>query len=61
MVKSEVDIGEVYAVKVSNKIVPVRIESVNTRFGGYDGVNIKTGRRVRIKTAAKLRYKVVVK
>ena len=52
--------GEVYAVKVSGKICPVRLDRVHHAIpgyaGGWWGTNLNTGRAVRIKTAAKLRY-----
>jgi len=55
MKKAEVQIGETYAVKVSGRIVLVRLDR-ESPFGGYDGTNLKTGRRVHVKTAARLRY-----
>lgn len=57
MLKAEVRIGASYAAKVSNAIVPVRIVSVS-RYGGWDAVNERTGRAVRIKSAARLRYPI---
>lgn len=57
MRKSEVDIGAVYTVKVSNKLVPVKILRVS-RFGGWEGENFHTGRSVRVKTAARLRNRL---
>ena len=51
--------GEIYAVKVGNDIVPVRILTPSVR-GGWIGHNEKTGRDIHIKTAAKLRYKMEV-
>lgn len=47
-------LGNVYIVKVSNNLVPVRLEQPSI-YGGWVGRNMKTGREVRIKTAAKLR------
>ncbi len=44
-------------VKVSGKIVPVRITGENAS-GGWDGVNQATGKVVRIKSPARLRSKV---
>lgn len=52
--KAEVQLGQVWTAKVSNQIVKVRLDAVS-RFGGWDAVNLKTGRSVRIKSAAKLR------
>lgn len=54
MKKSEVKIGSVYVVKVSDKLTRVRIDR-ESEYGGWDGINLNTGREVRIKTAAKLR------
>lgn len=54
MKKSEVTLGKVYAVKVSGKIVPVRLDSEST-CGGWNGTNLNTKREVRIRSAAKLR------
>lgn len=58
MRKSQVSIGSTYAVKVSDRIVPVTLTAEN-RFGGWIGRNEKTKRDVRIKSAARLRYPVV--
>ena len=51
----DVVIGATYAAKVSGQVVPVQIEG-ESRYGGWDGVNIETGRAVRIRTAGRLRY-----
>jgi len=56
MKKNEVKIGQAYRVKVSGSIADVRITGVNAN-GGWDGVNIATNRKVRIKTAQRLRGK----
>jgi molybdopterin biosynthesis enzyme len=54
MKKNEVEIGRHYIVKVSGKLTRVRILRESS-YGGWDGVNVETGRAVRIKTAARLR------
>ena len=54
MKKSEVKIGGTYTVKVSGQLAPVRI-TANSPYGGWVGVNTKTNREIRIKTAARLR------
>jgi hypothetical protein len=54
MRKKDVQIGETYIVKVSGNLVPVRLTG-ESRYGGWDGINTKTKRSVRIKTAARLR------
>lgn len=57
MKKAEVRIGGHYEAKVSGGIAVVRIVAISP-FGGWTGTNIKTGRDVRIKTAARLRREV---
>ena len=54
MKKNEVKIGSVYAAKVSDKLVPVRITSVSI-YGGWDAQNLQTKRDVRIRGAQRLR------
>ena len=54
MKKNDVTIGQTYVVKVSGKLAPVRLVS-ESRYGGWNGVNVKTNRDIRIKSAAKLR------
>lgn len=59
-----VKLGETYLVKVSDNIAPVRLDrkAMDTqnaagqwRSGGWWGTNLKTGREVRIRSAARLR------
>lgn len=57
MKKADVKMGACYKVKVSGKIVAVRITGENAS-GGWDGVNQATGKAVRIKSPARLRSKV---
>jgi hypothetical protein len=57
MKKSEVKIGSVYTAKVTNKVVQVRIDA-ESRYGGWDGTNLETGKKVRIHSPAKLRSAV---
>ena len=54
MKKNEVKVGNVYTAKVSDKLVEVRIDAVN-RHGGWDATNLSTNKKVRIKTAQRLR------
>ena len=54
MKKSEVKIGGTYTAKVTNKLVQVRIDA-ESRYGGWDATNLGTGKKVRIKSPAKLR------
>lgn len=57
MKKDEVQIGGLYTAKVSDKVVTVRIDGVNSR-GGWNATNTATGKRVRIKSAQRLRAEV---
>ena len=57
MRKRDVELGGLYLAKVSNRLVPVRVKS-ESRFGGWDAVNQKTGRDVRIKSAQRLRRRL---
>jgi hypothetical protein len=54
MKRSEVQLGGVYIAKVSNRLVQVRIDGEN-RYGGWDATNLATGKKVRIKSAQRLR------
>ena len=64
MKKANVKVGETYMAKVSGKLGKVRLTG-ESRFGGWDGVNVETNRKVRIKSAQRLRpvpkAKVIVK
>jgi hypothetical protein len=57
MKKNEVKIGETYLAKVTGKVVPVRIFRENPR-GGWDAINTKTRRTVRVKSAQRLRKRL---
>ena len=57
MKKSEVKIGGVYTAKVTNKLVQVRIDA-ESRYGGGTATNLATGKKVRIKSPARLRAAV---
>ncbi len=54
MKKNDVETGATYVAKVSGKLARVRIERENPH-GGWDATNVDTGRRVRIKSAQRLR------
>ena len=56
MKKAEAQIGETYRVKVSGNMADVRITGENPH-GGWDGINVLTNRKVRIKSAQRLRGK----
>jgi len=55
--KCNVTLGQVYAVKVSGRIQPVRLIA-ESPYGGWVGRNEETGREVRIRSAAKLRARL---
>jgi hypothetical protein len=57
MKKNDVVLGQVYAVKVSGRIQPVRIIA-ESPYGGWVGRNEQTGREIRIRSAAKLRARL---
>jgi hypothetical protein len=54
MKKNEVQIGGTYRAKVTDKVVSVRIDAENPH-GGWDATNLETNRKVRIKSAQRLR------
>jgi hypothetical protein len=57
MKKDEIKIGHLYEAKVSDRIVSVRIDSTNSH-GGWNATNTATGKRIRIKSAQRLRRAV---
>jgi hypothetical protein len=57
MKKRDVTVGRVYAVKVSGQVQEVRLVA-ESPYGGWVGRNLRTGREVRIRSAARLRYPV---
>jgi hypothetical protein len=59
MRKKDVQIGAVYTAKVSGVLTTVRIKSERYGGSGWVGVNEKTGREVRVRTAARLRSLVL--
>jgi len=54
MKTSEIKVGGTYLTKVTNSVVPVRLDRENPH-GGWDATNLVTNKRVRIKTAQRLR------
>ena len=54
MKKKDVSVGKVYAVKVSGKVVPVKLVSESS-YGGWNGKSLVTGRDIRVKTGGRLR------
>jgi len=57
MRKNEVSIGKRYIAKVSGNLVEVRLLR-ESPYGGWDAINLKTNRKIRIKTAGRLRREV---
>lgn len=59
MLKRQVRIGSHYAIRHSgeSKLSVIRIDS-ESQYGGYNATKLKTGRTIRIKSAAKLRFEV---
>jgi hypothetical protein len=57
MKKNEIEVGGLYTAKVSGKVVKVRIDSANTH-GGWNATNTATGKRIRVKSAQRLRKAV---
>jgi hypothetical protein len=56
MKKREVEIGGVYAAKVSGRVVAIRIDR-ESPYGGWDATNLATGRTVHVRSAARLRWR----
>ena len=54
MNKGQVIVGGIYVAKVSDRLVPVRIDSIHSK-GGWNATNTKTGKRIHIKSARRLR------
>ncbi len=54
MKKNEIKIGQAYMANVNGSEAPVRIDAENPH-GGWDAKNLVSGRKVRIKTAQRLR------
>ena len=57
MKTNDVKVGGVYTAKVTDKLVPVRIDA-ESRHGGWEGTNMATGKKVRIKSPQRLRAEV---
>jgi len=54
MKTNEIKIGGTYLAKVTDKVVPVRLDAENSH-GGWDATNLVTNKKVRIKSAQRLR------
>lgn len=57
MKKEQIQIGKRYVAKVSGREVIVRIDS-ESQYGGWNATNYMTGRKLRIKTAARLLHAI---
>ena len=57
MKKAEIGLNHVYEAKVAGKLAPVRIVEAHPN-GGWIGRNERTGREVRIRSAARLRREI---
>ena len=55
MKSKDVKVGRYYTAKVSDRLTTVRIEAANPR-GGWDALNLRTKKKVRIKSAQRLRH-----
>jgi hypothetical protein len=58
MKRSEVKIGSCYIAKVSGKLAKIRI-ATESPYGGWDARNERTGCKIRIKSATRLRYPAI--
>jgi hypothetical protein len=54
MKKQDIQVGGTYTAKVGQRVVHVKIENEH-HLGGWDATNLATNKRVRIKTAQRLR------
>ena len=54
MKRQDVQIGSIYIAKVSGVLAKVRITG-ESPYGGWRGLNLATGREVRVRSAARLR------
>lgn len=54
---SEVQIGKTYTARITDRVVPVRLEAEHPS-GGWRATNLATNKQVRIKSATKLREEV---
>ena len=59
MKQQDIFLGCLYTAKVAGNLTVVRIDSVSI-YGGWNATNIATGKRVRIKTAARLRGNYII-
>lgn len=58
MKAKDVYLNEVYWVMVSGRLARVRLDS-SSPYGGWDATNLDTGHKVRVRTAQRLRGRVI--
>jgi len=54
MKKADIKIGGIYAAKVTGQVVPVCLDAENAN-GGWDATNLRTQKKIRVKSAQRLR------
>ena len=57
MKKADIQVGLTYIAKVSGVLAKVRVTG-ESPYGGWRGINLATGREIRIRSAARLRRPV---
>lgn len=61
--KKDVKVGSYYAIKHTSspngRLIVIKIEGESI-YGGWNALNLKTGRLIRVKSNTKLRYEVVL-
>jgi len=62
ILKKDVTVGAHYAIKHTSsspgRLTIIQITAVN-KYGGWDAVNLKTNRKIRIRSNTKLRWRVI--
>jgi hypothetical protein len=58
----DIEIGQVYAVKISGKLVAVRIDGCDAvhKLQRWHGINLATGRKITIKSPQRCRRKLAL-
>jgi len=54
MKAKDIEIGKIYVIKVSGILAPIRITGEG-RNGGWDGINVRTNRKVHIRGPQRIR------
>lgn len=58
MKKKDIEVGEIYIVKVSGVLCHIKVLQ-ESPYGGWTGKNLVTNKTIRIKTAKRFRRKVI--